>query len=107
MTGVARRHSKPFARRSRLMPDNGSSGLRRPKVVMICAHEPGLDPRIGWEAEAAADRFDVTVLGFNRDDGSLPDAQGIDGYQVVRLPRRLVSGTSYFWRLKDVIPRPL
>jgi glycosyltransferase involved in cell wall biosynthesis len=79
----------------------------RPAVLMICAHEPGLDPRIRWEAEAAADRFRVTVLGFNRDDGSLPRSESIAGYQIVRLTRHRVSGLSYFWWLKDVLPRPV
>jgi glycosyltransferase involved in cell wall biosynthesis len=76
----------------------------RPAVLMICAHEPGLDPRIRWEAEAAAGRFGVTVLGFNRDDGSLARSERVAGYQIVRLARRKVSGVSYFWRLKDILP---
>jgi glycosyltransferase involved in cell wall biosynthesis len=79
----------------------------RPAVLMICAHEPGLDPRIRWEAEAAAGRFRVTVLGFNRDDGALPSAQSVGGYQIIRLARRKVSGLSYCWWLKDVIPKPV
>ena len=77
------------------------------QVLMICAHEPGLDPRIRWEAEAAAGRFSVTVLGFNRDDGSLPDAQSDAGYRVVRRRRNSVSGIYYFWRLKAVVPQAL
>jgi glycosyltransferase involved in cell wall biosynthesis len=72
---------------------------------MICAHEPSLDPRIRWEAEAAADRFDVTVLGFNRDDGSLPNAQSIAGCRVIHLKRNPMSGLYYFWWLKDVMPK--
>jgi len=74
-------------------------------VLMICAHEPSLDPRIRWEAEAAAHRFKVTVLGFNRDDRSLAQLEQIDGYEIVRLNRSAVSGIYYFWRLKDVIPK--
>jgi glycosyltransferase involved in cell wall biosynthesis len=79
----------------------------RPTVLMICAHEPGLDPRIRWEAEAAAGRFRVTVLGFNRDDRSLPGSESVAGYHIVRLARHNVSGVSYFWWLKDVIPKPI
>jgi glycosyltransferase involved in cell wall biosynthesis len=71
---------------------------------MICAHEPTLDPRILWEAEGAAQQFDVTVLGFNRDDGSLPEIETVDGYRLVRLKSHPVSGAYYFWRLKDLIP---
>ncbi len=70
---------------------------------MVCAHEPTLDPRIRWEAEGAADRFAVSVLGFNRDDGSLPEHENVDGYRIVRLKPIQVSGAHYFWRLKDVI----
>ena len=76
-------------------------------VLMICAHEPGLDPRIRWEAEAAASRFSVTVLGFNRDDGSLPNPQSDAGYRVVRRQRNSVSGIYYFWRLRAVVPQAL
>lgn len=36
----------------------------KPRVLMICAHEPTVDPRIRWEAEFAAKQFEVTVLGF-------------------------------------------
>ena len=72
-------------------------------VLMVCAHEPTLDPRIRWEAEGAARRFAVSVLGFNRDDGSLPEEESVDGYRLVRLKRNEVSGAYYFWRLKDVI----
>jgi glycosyltransferase involved in cell wall biosynthesis len=74
---------------------------------MVCAHEPSLDPRIRWEADAAARRFQVTVLGFNRDDGSLPQLERTNGYEIVRLNRTAVSGLYYFWRLKDVIPKEI
>ncbi|HEX4614597.1 MAG TPA: glycosyltransferase [Stellaceae bacterium] len=76
-------------------------------VLMICAHEPSLDPRIRWEAEAAARRFQVTVLGFNRDDRSLPPVERINGYEIIRLNHGAVSGLYYFWRLKDVIPKEI
>ena len=32
---------------------------------MLAAHEPTLDPRIDWEASAAAREYDVTVFGFD------------------------------------------
>ena len=79
----------------------------RTDVLMICAHEPSLDPRIRWEAEAAARRFDVTVLGFNRDDGPEPARDSGSGYQIVRLVRPAVSAPYFFWRLKDVLPLPM
>ncbi len=77
---------------------------KRQRVLMICAHEPNLDPRIRWEAEAAVPRFEVTVLGFNRDDFSLPEDEISAGYRIIRLKRPSLSGLTYFWRLKDVIP---
>jgi len=76
----------------------------RTDVLMICAHEPTLDPRIRWEAEAAARRFDLTVLGFNRDDGLAPERDGASGYRIVRLVRPAVSAAYFLWRLKDVLP---
>jgi glycosyltransferase involved in cell wall biosynthesis len=76
----------------------------RRRILMICAHEPSLDPRIRWEAESAARHFDVTVLGFGRDDGSSPAVEIIRGYQIVHLSRPRVSGLAYFWRLKDALP---
>jgi glycosyltransferase involved in cell wall biosynthesis len=74
------------------------------KVLMLCAHEPTLDPRIRWEAESAAGRAEVTVLGFNRDEETLPECEIVGRYTLVRLTRNEVSGLYYFWRLKDVIP---
>ena len=76
----------------------------RRRILMICAHEPSLDPRIRWEAESAARHFDVTVLGFNRDDGSRPAVQTEDGYRVVHLVRPGVTGLAYFWQLKNALP---
>jgi glycosyltransferase involved in cell wall biosynthesis len=76
----------------------------RRRILMICAHEPSLDPRIRWEAESAARYFDVTVLGFNNDNGSRPAVKPAGGYCVVHLARPAVSGLAYFWRLKDALP---
>lgn len=81
-----------------------TSESTRADVLMICAHEPSLDPRIRWEAEAAARRFDVTVLGFNRDDGSAPERDSGNGYRIMRLARPAVSVAYFVWRLKDVLP---
>jgi glycosyltransferase involved in cell wall biosynthesis len=72
---------------------------------MICAHEPNLDPRIGWEARAAAARFEVTVLGFNRADGSCNQTEQRDGYHIVRQPYSEITPLYYFWRFKDTLPR--
>src|SRR5579885_1495616 len=70
---------------------------RRPRVLMLCPHEPNLDPRIRWEAEGAADRFDVVVLGFNLDDGSLPPHERLAGYEVWRV-RGEPGGAGFFYR---------
>jgi glycosyltransferase involved in cell wall biosynthesis len=64
---------------------------------MLCAHEPGLDPRIRWEAEGAATRFRTTVLGFNREDASLPAVEVRGGYTIHRVVRR-DTGVSTFAR---------
>src|SRR5215210_137605 len=76
----------------------------RRRILMICAHEPSLDPRIRWEAESAARHFDVTILGFNRDDGSSPADKTALGYRIVHLARPSVSGLHYLWRLKHALP---
>jgi glycosyltransferase involved in cell wall biosynthesis len=75
------------------------------KVLMVCAHEPSLDPRIRWEAAGAARRFDVTVVGFNRADGSCSTVETRDNYKTIRLRQSEISGLYYFWRLKDLLPR--
>jgi glycosyltransferase involved in cell wall biosynthesis len=77
----------------------------RVRVLMICAHEPNLDPRIGWEARAAAARFEVTVLGFNRADGSCSQIEQRHGYHIVRQPYSEITPLYYFWRFKDTLPR--
>jgi glycosyltransferase involved in cell wall biosynthesis len=74
------------------------------RLLMLCAHEPKMDPRIGWEAQAAARGFEVTVLGFNREDGSEPEIEQTGGYRIVRLRRTDLSPASYFWQLKDIVP---
>ena len=84
-----------------------TAGTRPLSVLMVCAHEPSLDPRIRWEAEGAANRFSVSVLGLNRDDGSLPQDEMVGAYRVIRLQPNSVSPAYYFWRLKDVVPNRL
>jgi glycosyltransferase involved in cell wall biosynthesis len=86
---------------ARDMPEDG----REPTILMLCAHEPTLDPRIRWEAEAAAARFDVLVLGFNRDDGSLPIIADAGHFRIARLSRRDFGVAYYFWLFKDLLPR--
>jgi len=74
---------------------------------MICAHEPTVDPRIRWEAEFAADRFAVTVLGFKEPGSFAPDFERVNGYDIVRRQRMDLSSGYFLWRLKDVISRPV
>src|SRR5437773_9632321 len=80
-----------------------ASNGKRLKVMMICAHEPTLDPRIRWEAEGAASRFDVTVLGFNHPGRLLPEREKINGYLVIRLKPKEVSGLHYFLQLASMM----
>jgi glycosyltransferase involved in cell wall biosynthesis len=77
------------------------------RVLMVCAHEPSLDPRIRWEADAAAARFSVTVLGFNRADGSKPEVEETGGYRAVRLRHFDCGVSAYLWRLMRLLPKPL
>jgi len=68
-------------------------------VLMLCAHEPTMDPRIRWEAEGAADRFEITVLGFNRTDAPLPAAERGAGYEIRRIVQRRASAAEFLFRL--------
>jgi len=76
-------------------------------VLMVCAHEPSLDPRIRWEADAAAPRFSVTVLGYNRADGSKPEVEETGGYRTVRLHHFDCGVSAYLWRLMRLLPKPV
>jgi len=84
----------------------------KPRVLMVCSHEPTMDPRIRWEAEYAANKFDVTVLGFTRDE--IKDVErsceDVDGYRIIRMSRQRVSMACYLVRFTEATPlwlRPL
>jgi glycosyltransferase involved in cell wall biosynthesis len=79
----------------------------RLRVLMICAHEPTMDPRIRWEAQGAAQEFDVTVLGFSDANRSSPKVPDDEGYKIVRLPWREVSPVEYALHLRKIIPGPV
>ncbi len=76
----------------------------RLRVLMLCAHEPTMDPRVKWSAMSAARSFDVTVLGFNNGAGSLSASQELDGYRILRLPHRFVSLPTYPLRFCAAAP---
>lgn len=76
----------------------------RMRVLMLCAHEPTMDPRVKWSAASAAQSFDVTVLGFNTATRSLPERQEIDGYRMIRLPHRYVSLLAFPRAFVEAIP---
>ncbi|MBV8773830.1 MAG: glycosyltransferase [Deltaproteobacteria bacterium] len=77
----------------------------RGRVLMLCAHEPSMDPRVGWEAKAASAQFDVTVLGFSREDGPAPEIERARGYRVIRLRRSDMPPESYFRYFAELLPR--
>jgi glycosyltransferase involved in cell wall biosynthesis len=76
------------------------------RVLMVCAHEPTMDPRIRWEAEQAGPSFDVTVLGFSKEDGSKPELEFSSGYKIIRLTRCEASPLEYILHLKATLARP-
>jgi glycosyltransferase involved in cell wall biosynthesis len=57
----------------------------RRTVVMLCPHEPTLDPRVHWEAEGAAKHFGVTVVGFPDAQRERPAQERCDGYEIRRM----------------------
>ena len=86
-----------------LIPSAVKAAPHKHRVLIVCAHEPNLDPRLKWQAESASPAFDVTVLGFNREGPSSGAEVESGAYRVVRLRRRDMSALRYFWRLKDVL----
>jgi glycosyltransferase involved in cell wall biosynthesis len=60
-----------------------------PRLYVLAAHEPTLDPRIDWVPRFAADRFDVTVFGTADHLRPEPPIETCHGYQIVRLTRSL------------------
>lgn len=78
----------------------------KPRVLMVCSHEPTMDPRVRWEAEYAVDRYDVTVLGFTRDE--IKDVERsceeVDGYRIIRMSRQRASMASYLLRFMEATP---
>ncbi|SIR20388.1 Glycosyltransferase involved in cell wall bisynthesis [Bosea sp. TND4EK4] len=81
-----------------------SATADRLRVLMLCAHEPTMDPRVKWSAASAARSFDVTVLGFNNAAGSLPEQQDGDGYRLVRLPHKFVAVLAYPRAFLEAVP---
>lgn len=76
-------------------------------MLMLCAHEPTMDPRVKWAAASAAARFDVTVLGFNNAAGSLPAREERDGYALLRLPHVHTPLSTYARAFAGAVPLPL
>lgn len=80
-----------------------AEGTRR-RVLMLCAHDPLVDPRVRWKAEHAAKQFEVTVLGFNKEDGSALPRENLGGYEIVRIERKDCPLSLYFRQLAAVMP---
>ena len=78
-----------------------------PRVLMICAHAPSLDPRIRWEAEAALPRFDVTLLGFTREDAGDQAGTAIDSCASKFFGRKARSALVFLWRINGALNFPL
>lgn len=58
------------------------------KVLIICSHEPELDPRIDWSARYAPNNIERIVVGFHDVRRLKPDDEDMDGvYRIVRLRR--------------------
>ena len=98
---------KWFPRAVEHMSRPTAEASERLRVLMICAHEPTMDPRIRWEAEGAARWFDVTVLGFANENRPRSDAPDADDYVTVRLGWREVSPLEYILHLRTIISTPV
>ncbi len=66
------------------------SKVPRPLAYVLCAHDPVVDPRIGWFAATLSKTHDVTVIGVNprnngREGPSLEEVPG--GIKVLRVER--------------------
>src|SRR5690349_21806092 len=57
-------------------------------ILMLCAHEPLVDPRVDWEATSAVNKgYSVTVVGFIDPTRDFPREQVRNNYTIVRLDR--------------------
>lgn len=58
-----------------------------------------------WAAEYAVNRFDVTLLGLRADNQDAErSTEEVDGYRIVRLPRKLPCALSYVFRFLQACP---
>jgi glycosyltransferase involved in cell wall biosynthesis len=56
------------------------------QVVMLCPHDPDLDPRVDWAATLGSERHSVTVMGLEDPARLKPKLENKGVYAVVRLP---------------------
>lgn len=70
---------------------------RRPRLLMLAAHEPSDDPRVDWAATVAARWFDVEVLGLQVGRDAVAPGEG--GYRVTRVRRPATPDAAFVERL--------
>ncbi|ODM84486.1 glycosyltransferase family protein [Bradyrhizobium elkanii] len=66
------------------------TGAARPLAYVVCAHDPIIDPRIGWFAETLRESHDVVVVGtfpFNAVGDRPSLSESSDGIRIVRVER--------------------
>ncbi|WP_162260114.1 discoidin domain-containing protein [Bosea sp. Root670] len=71
-------------------PAPASRGARRPLAYLLAAHDPTIDPRIGWFAASLAATHEVVVLGtyrFNEVGDGPSLEEGPDGIKLLRVER--------------------
>lgn len=62
----------------------------RPLAYVLCAHDPTIDPRIGWFAETLGRSHDVVVIGtfpFNTVGDGPSLSEGPNGIRILRVER--------------------
>ncbi len=70
-----------------LAPPQGAETVHR-RVIMLAGHNPDRDPRVDWTAaSAAANGFDVEVLGLVDWTRQSPLFEEKNGYRIRRFPR--------------------
>src|SRR5438093_8092543 len=71
--------------------------MPRKKMFILVSHEPTLDPRLDWIGQSAAQRYDVTMFGFQQWFRPGPPSEVLNGYAVVRLERSRAAWLSFLF----------
>jgi glycosyltransferase involved in cell wall biosynthesis len=79
-----------LATKGRRPEPHPTASAARPLAYVLCAHDPTIDPRIGWFAETLGKSHDVVVIGtfpFNSVGDGPSLSEGPNGVRILRVER--------------------